>query len=524
MLPSWLPKTLPEAIQYYREIKSSACTEDTLKALERKLILGDLFYLLVYACRRKDMLHPWLFDRCREVQADPDGHLELWARDHYKSTIQSFGKVIQDILENPEITIGLFSHTKSLAKGFVNQIKRELENNEKLKKLFDDILWEDPQKQSPSWSLDNGLIVKRKTNPKEPTIYAAGLVDGMPTGMHFSLRVLDDIVTKESVSTPEQMQKTLDALDLADNLGSRDGRIRMIGTRYSLGDAYEIYEKRGIVKVRKYPATHDGTVDGDPVFLTQEEWKEKLQRQSPAIIASQMLQNPKASDSVIFMEDWFNLWPADKRLPKFDAVFHSLDSAFSKKESADFSCMLTFGIFRDDELTAGKTALMVIDCWCERKEYPDLRDLIIRTWPNKYGESEEMAYAVIIEDKASGLALIPDLSRAGINVIPYKSGLDKVARAHMASPLVRDGLLWLPESRKMKGRPMSWLNEAFQQWTYFPNVKHDDAIDALTQALLMFNKMGFITGGTAPRREPEYYEKPKRGSYSGDAVNKDMAW
>ena len=73
------------------------------------------------------------------VQESPDGHLDLWAREHYKSTIITFGQTIQDILRDPEVTVGIFSHTRPIAKGFLRQIKRELESNQTLKDLFPDI-------------------------------------------------------------------------------------------------------------------------------------------------------------------------------------------------------------------------------------------------------------------------------------------------------------------------------------------------------------------------------------------------
>ena len=157
------------------------------------------------------MEHPWILERCREVEQQPNGCLDLWAREHYKSTIITFGQAIQDILsshgDNPheewqgrEATIGIFSHTRPQAKTFLRQIKVELETNELLKSLFPDVLYQDPQKQSPKWSEDDGLIVKRKGNPKESTIEAHGLVDGMPTGKHFLIMNYDDVVTEKSIT------------------------------------------------------------------------------------------------------------------------------------------------------------------------------------------------------------------------------------------------------------------------------------------------------------------------------------
>jgi hypothetical protein len=74
----------------------------------------------------------------------------------------------------------------------------EFEVNERLKALYSDVLWANPEKEAPRWSLDGGLVVKRRSNPKEQTFEAHGLVKGMPTGSHFKLRIYDDVVTKEA--------------------------------------------------------------------------------------------------------------------------------------------------------------------------------------------------------------------------------------------------------------------------------------------------------------------------------------
>ena len=471
---------------------------------------SDLYFLIRYGMDRKFFEHQWFLDRCREVEQSPDGHLDLWSREHGKSTIITIGKTIQDILRDPEITVGIFSHTRPIAKSFLRVIKREFESNARLKEWFPEVLWDNPQSQAPQWSEDGGIIVKRKGNPPEATVEASGLVDGMPTGRHYQLRVYDDVVTKDSVNTPEQIAKTTDAMDMSQNLGKLGGTFRMIGTRYALGDTYDTYIKRGIVKPRIYPATDDGTVDGNLVYFTQQVWADKINSMSPAILASQMLQNPRATDSTIFDVEYIKFWPADKALPDFDAIYMSVDGAFSERTSADYSCILVVGVFQIEQTSSHQ--VMVLDCTLERLAYPDLRDECIRQYQSKFGANDKAVDAIIIEDKQSGSALIPDLRRGGMYTVPYNPGsLDKIGRAHMTSQYIRNGNLWMPESKKNKGKPMSWLNQMWEQLEYFPNV-----VDALTQSLIALNKRGFLKGNSAPERQATYWQKQMKGNYSGN--------
>ena len=75
-------------------------SESVRRARLRNLARTDLYFLLRYICGRDDLEHPWLYERCKEVQRSPNGHIDLWAREHYKSTIITFGLTIQDILRS----------------------------------------------------------------------------------------------------------------------------------------------------------------------------------------------------------------------------------------------------------------------------------------------------------------------------------------------------------------------------------------------------------------------------------------
>lgn len=306
---------------------------------------NDRYYMLVRILHRLDAVHPWLYARCREVEADPDGHLDLWAREHYKSTVITFAGAIQEIARDPEITIVIFSHTKPIARKFLTQIKKEMETNTELQETYPDVFWADPRRQAPQWSEEKGLIVKRKTNPKEATLEAHGLVDGQPTGAHFTLRIYDDVVTLESVNTPEQVDKTTKAWELSDNLGARgaDGMLRSwhVGTRYSFADTYQAIIDRGALKVRIYAATDNGLMDGYPVFLSPAAWADKKLKQSEAVIACQMLQNPAAGTQAMFSKDWLKF--IDIR-PATLNVYIMCDPANSKKQESDNTAFAVIGV------------------------------------------------------------------------------------------------------------------------------------------------------------------------------------
>lgn len=308
----------------------------------RALCSGDLFFLLVYAMRRKDMDNDWIFARCREVQGNPDGYLDLWAREHYKSTIITVGLTILNILNNPDITVGIFSHSRPIAKAFLRQIKREFETNRLLQELFPHIC-PPGRGETRTWSEDGGIVVRRGGNPKENTVEAWGLVDGQPTGKHFDLLVYDDVVTLESVSTPEQIRKTTEAWRLSLNLGARGGARRMIGTRYHANDTYAELLKQKSVIPRLYPATVDGTFEGEPVLLSREALNEKRRDMGSFVFSCQMLQNPLADKSDGFRPEWLRYWEPRREFwePMNRVIF--ADPAGSRKKDSDYSVFCVVG-------------------------------------------------------------------------------------------------------------------------------------------------------------------------------------
>ena len=449
-------------------------SEADQKAKLRNLCLTDLFFLLVYGLNRPDADTDWCFDRCREVQTEPDNRLDLWAREHYKSTIITFALTIQDILNNPELTFGIFSHTRPIAKGFLRQIKREFESNERLKSWFPDILWQNPAKQAPKWSEDEGLIVKRKSNPKEATVEAWGLVDGQPTSKHYMRMVYDDTVTAESVTNPEMISKVTERWELSRNLSAEGGATRYIGTRYHFNDSYKTIIDRG-VKPRIYAATKDGTVEGEPVHLSRERLDEKRREMGPYTFGCQMLQNPIADQTQGFKEEWLRHYEQTTRSNLNVCIVG--DPASEKKKTSDYTSIFVVGF-------GGDRNIYVLDMVRDRLSLTErarkLFELHNHWNPNDVGW-EKYGMMADIEHVESEM----ERRNYRFSIKQLGGSMPKNDRIRRLIPDFENGHVWLPKKMLKKdyqGRQVdlvdSFVNEEF---TPFPVATHDDMLDALSR-------------------------------------------
>lgn len=472
---------------------------------------NDRFYLLTTLLKRGDVWDDWLYARCREVEESPDGYLDLWAREHYKSTIITFCGIIQEILKNPEITIGIFSFNKPTARAFLRQIKYELESNEHLKAIYPEVLYADPKKESPRWSEDAGIVVKRKSNPKESTVEGHGLVDGQPTGRHFLLRVYDDVVTLESVTSPEMVQKTTEAWSLSDNLGARPeggglARSWHIGTRYSFADTYQTMMDMGAVIPRIYAATNNGLRDGEPVFLSKEVWADKLKKQTTAVLAAQMLQNPAAGTAAIFSKDWLRF--QDVR-PATLNIYILCDPASSKKKGSDKTAIpavamdasgnfwLVDGYHHKMGLRERYTTIKAM-----RKYWMNMPGVqAVKVGYERYGSTSDLEYFDMEMQRDKDVFDIHELAW------PREGPGSKTDRVQRLEPAFRNGRFFLPAITKgettnqakvradgqafriftpvhrkdEEGRVYSLNKNFLEEFLTFPFCAHDDLIDAVSR-------------------------------------------
>jgi phage terminase large subunit-like protein len=473
-----LPSTRAASLDLYRRALSSAFDKGIQDSVERELALNDLFFLLVYVLGRTDINRDWLFERCREVQAEPNGRLDLWPREHGKSSIITFALTVQNILADPELTVGIFSFNRPTAKAFLRQIKREFEANEKLRRLFPDILWENPHRDAPKWSEDDGIVLKRKGNPKESTVEAWGLVEGAPTSKHFGLMVYDDVVTRESVTTPEMIRKVTEAWELSLALTSDGGNVRYIGTRYHYNDTYRTILDRAAAIERRHTVTKDGTVDGEPVLWTRDQVAKRRREQGPYVFSSQMLLDPAADRAQGFHEEWLREYTfrSDSDYAGMNKYL-LVDAANSRKKGSDYTAMVMIGLGSDQNY-------YLLDGIRDRLNLRERGDAVFalhRRWRpigvgyEEYGLMADIEYVKERQKQEN----------YRFEVTKLAGRMEKNDRIRRMIPVFEAGRFWLPEHLlkvDYEGRHVdlvqTFINEEYKP---FPVGLHDDFFDALSR-------------------------------------------
>ena len=201
-------------------------------------------------------------------------------------------------------------------------------------------------------------------------------------------------------------------------------------------------------------------------------------------------------ESGVVKRDWFRLWPSDKPLPRFEYVVQSYDCATSDKTKNDPTACSVWGVFKpnDDK----PMSIMLIDCWEEYMQYPDLRPKVVEEYGAIYGDENEFGHGkkvdlIVIEDKSAGISLIQDLQRAGLPVRSYNPGnADKMTRLNIIAPIIQRGRVYIPESTSKPGMARDWAEALVSQLCAFPEVRHDDLVDTTSQALRVLRDMGLI--------------------------------
>ena len=206
-------------------------------------------------------------------------------------------------------------------------------------------------------------------------------------------------------------------------------------------------------------------------------------------------------ESGIVKREWFRLWPDGKAFPKLEYIIQSYDCATSDRTFNDPTGSITLGVFKPQD---GGMCVLVLDCWQEHLQYPDLRPKVIKEFEVVYGERKDkkLVDLILVEDKSAGISLIQDLQRAHLPVHAYNPGrADKTQRLSIVANIIKAGRVWIPESGKRKGFVRDWAEGMVSQICSFPESVHDEFVDCISQGLRYLRDGGWISIDAPPRED-----------------------
>jgi predicted phage terminase large subunit-like protein len=179
----------------------------------------------------------------------------------------------------------------------------------------------------------------------------------------------------------------------------------------------------------------------------------------PDIYSAQYQQRPVAPGGAMIKRAWLRRYD---QLPQSGQTIQSWDVANKQGEENDYSVCTTWLIYEN--------RYYLIDVLRGRFDFPTLR--------TKVCEQAKLhkASQILIEDAGFGTALIQELKTAHFLVVGVKPEYDKKIRMAIQSGKFEAGQVFFPKEAP-------WLRDLEDELFAFPNGRHDDQVDSISQAL-----------------------------------------
>ncbi len=393
--------------------------------------------------------------------------------------------------KKPKMKIMQTTHTGELAVRFGRKV-RNLMDQKEYKDVFPEVKLQADNKSAGRWETNKG-----------GEYFAAG-VGGAVTGRGADLLIIDDPHSEQDALSPNALESAWEWYTSGPRQRLQPGgAIVLVMTRWSsidltaklldsqkeaLADQWEMIEFPAI-----FPETDNPLW---PEFWPKDELL-KVKSSIPGIKwNAQWMQNPTAEEGAIIKRDWWKRW-THKSIPPVKYIMQSYDTAFSKNQTADFSAISTWGVFKPSE--DAPDCLILLDCQKGRWDFPELKEIAMREYT--YWECD----MVLIEAKASGTPLTQELRRIGIPVVNYSPtrGHDKHSRMHSVAPIFESGMVYAPNK--------TFAEDMIEECASFPFGANDDLCDTMTQALMRFREGGFVS--LANDYEDKERQRPLRMYY-----------
>ncbi len=240
----------------------------------------------------------------------------------------------------------------------------------------------------------------------------------------------------------------------------------LVGVQLRGSDAWTVLSLPAIAQQDEEIPIGNGQVHfrraGDVLHPEREprEVLESLRAQlGPEIYSAQYQQRPVPPGGATIKRAWLRRYD---QLPQSGQVIQSWDVANKQGEENDYSVCSTWRIY--------DKRYYLIDLLRGRFDFPTLR--------TKVSQQAKLhkASQILIEDAGFGTALIQELKTAHFSVVGVKPEYDKKIRMAIQSAKFENGRVFFPKEAP-------WLRDLEDELFAFPNGRHDDQVDSISQAL-----------------------------------------
>lgn len=497
----------------------------------RQLCQQDLWFLTYFVLGNviaNDDKGHWV-KMCRMIDEGPKTMtLDMWAREHGKTSLLTINRTIQDLLNDPRHTVAIISYSQNAAVVFFKDIKNQFELNEDLKMLFPDIIWEKPPHRGVSWS-DAGITLRRPHPMKECSVEAWGLLEGMPTGRHFSIRRYDDISTFDIAQSPNSMRRMKDAFQMSMNIGKDGDVVNVTGTPYHyddvLMDIKKMTKRDGspLYHTRMVTATDDGTVNGKSIYLSDE--RMELLKRNRKFFNSQQLLDPTPEDEVKLPYSMINIIRKDQ-LPSNLLKVMVIDPAGQKakdKIRQDAWGIWVLGMERNIE-DHGSFNVYIVDGLIARLRHEEMTRAVV----NLYTRNMPIRLVGVEKFGASSAEIhVSNALRSKGHVVTIENGRLKALSPRggkamriesLATPLYNGAIFMLEDVNEDTRGTLREEMEKYPAW-------HDDGLDALAMGFELFKDPQFSqyvrrTGEVKEEKKTDRWER----AWGKVSQSSSMSW
>lgn len=309
------------------------------------------------------------------------------------------------------------------------------------------------------------------------SIISRGIMAGI-TGQSADLIIIDDPI-KSAIEANSEVYRNRIWEEFLNSIYTRlsaKGKIVIIQTRWNEDDLIgrvmnELSDKSLYINIPLEAEENDplGRAPGDSLFPEIGKDKNWLESTKKVYMTKEGQRSwlalyqgrPTAQGGNLIKRDDFKYYSIMPE--KFDQILQSWDCTFKDSDGSDYVVGQVWGRKGPDKY--------LLDMVRARMDFPTTMKAILNMtmkWPQ--------AYMKVIEDKANGSAIIQVLSKKIEGIMPVTPRESKLARVQSILPQIECGNVYLPSGA-------AWLEEFIDECCKFPNGKHDDMVDAMSQAL-----------------------------------------